>query len=97
MSIESANAAIDRMETDETFAARLRDAGGPGPAGEVLRSEGFDATPGEMRDAFLDRYGERFTEEQLDEIAGGMTEGEFIGTMGVLAATAVVGAAAAAL
>jgi predicted ribosomally synthesized peptide with nif11-like leader len=71
MTLASAKAAIDRMETDEAFANRVKDAGGPDESIALLTSEGFHVTRGDMHDALLDRFGDQLTQEQLDAIAGG--------------------------
>ncbi|MGH9224757.1 MAG: hypothetical protein ACRD2W_13500 [Acidimicrobiales bacterium] len=71
MSASAAEAALHRMETDEDFAARVRDAGGAAASIAVLQAEGFDTTPEEMRDALVDRFGDSMTEEQLAALAGG--------------------------
>ena len=71
MSIESANAAIDRMEADEAFATQVKDAGSPESSLSVLAAEGFEVTPQEMRDAMIDRYGDQLSQEQLDTLVGG--------------------------
>jgi predicted ribosomally synthesized peptide with nif11-like leader len=71
MTVASAQAAIDRMEADEVFANRVKDAGSPEASIAVLRSEGFDVTPGDMRDAMLDQFGDQLTQEQLDAVAAG--------------------------
>jgi predicted ribosomally synthesized peptide with nif11-like leader len=86
MSAEAANAALDRMEADESFAISVRDAGGQEGSLALLRDAGFEVTPSEMRDAALDRYGDQLTPEQLDAIAAGQADDglEFIVTMGVL-------------
>jgi len=71
MTVTAADAALERMETDEPFADRVKDAGGPEASLEVLRAEGFDVTAAEVRDALVDRYGDHLTPEQLDGVAGG--------------------------
>jgi predicted ribosomally synthesized peptide with nif11-like leader len=78
MSVEAANAVIDRLETDEDFATRLQDAGGPEQAVPLLATEGFDVTPQEMRDVTLDRFGDLLTPEQLDQVSAGMSERDAI-------------------
>jgi len=60
------------MEADEAFAERVKDTGGPQPALALLRSEGFEVTQQDMKDAFLARYGKDLTDEQLDAIEGGV-------------------------
>jgi predicted ribosomally synthesized peptide with nif11-like leader len=91
MTLASAEAVIDRMEVDEDFADRVKDAGGPEASIAVLRSEGFDVTPSDMQDAFLDRFGDQLTQEQLDALAAG-TDPEVV----VMATLTVVGTAIAA-
>ena len=41
------------MESDEAFAQRVKEAGGPEASIELLKGEGFDLTPDDMRDAAL--------------------------------------------
>jgi hypothetical protein len=48
------------MEADEAFALRVKDAGGPEASLALLRSEGFEVTQQELRDAVLDPYGGLF-------------------------------------
>jgi predicted ribosomally synthesized peptide with nif11-like leader len=91
MTLASAQAAIDRMEVDEDFTTRVQDAGGPEASIAVLRSEGFDVTPSDMRDVFLDRFGDELTQEQLDAVAAGSDDG-----MGEMFALTVVACAVAA-
>jgi predicted ribosomally synthesized peptide with nif11-like leader len=75
MTLASAQAVMDRMEVDEDFTNRVKDAGGPEASIAVLTSEGFDVTPSDMRDAFLDRFGDQLTQEQLDSLAAGADDG----------------------
>jgi predicted ribosomally synthesized peptide with nif11-like leader len=98
MSATAASAAIERMETDEEFAVRVRDAGGPAAIIETLGAEGFEVTPEEMRDALLDRYGDELTQEQLDALTGGADwgTGETIAVVSI-AAVYIAGAASAAV
>ena len=71
MTSSAAAAVLDRIESDEAFGQRVKEAGGPEASIELLKSEGFDVTPGELRDAVLDRYGDQLTPEQLEALAGG--------------------------
>ena len=71
MTIESAQAVLDRMEADSAFAERVKDAGSPEASLALLREEGFDVSSGDLRDALLDRYGDQLTPDQLDAIAAG--------------------------
>jgi predicted ribosomally synthesized peptide with nif11-like leader len=95
MTSTSAGAALDRIEADDGLAQRLTEAGGPDGALAVLRAEGFDVTPEEMRDAVLDRYSDQITAEQLDAVAGGADFGDFLvetygGAVRAMAAAATV-------
>jgi hypothetical protein len=74
MTRASAEAAVDRMESDEAFAARIKGAGGREPSLGVLRANGFDVTADDMRDVFLDRFGDQLTTEQLDAVSGGLDD-----------------------
>jgi predicted ribosomally synthesized peptide with nif11-like leader len=94
MTLVSAQAAIDRMEVDEDFANRVKEAGGPDASIAVLTAEGFDVTPGDMRDAAIDRFGDQLTQEQLDTIAAGMAPADVpfvvFGVVGAVAMAAAV-------
>ena len=97
MTSSAAAAALDRMESDEAFAQRLKEAGGPEASIELLKSEGFDVTPDDMRDAALDRYGDQMTAEQLDALAAGVDDrlvnmGIFLGAFAGFATAAVAAA-----
>ena len=101
MSVEQAEAFMNRVESDEAFAAELeslKDDQAAVQAGGV--AAGFDATPDEIRDAFVDRFGDQLTEEQLAAIAGGISPPEIglaVGgsIVGAVFVTGVVAAAAA--
>ncbi len=95
MSVEQAEAFMDRVESDEAFAAELESLKDDQAAVQAA----VVAAPEEIRDAFVDRFGDQLTEEQLAAIAGGVDEGTimtgvFIGIAGLGAIS--VGAAAAA-
>ena len=99
MSVQSADAFIERLTSDTGFADRIYELREDPEAVHALVSEsGFDATPEEIRDAMLEQFGSELSEEQLAAIAGGM------GTVGIVATTvsavglgvAAAGAAAAA-
>jgi hypothetical protein len=78
------------MELDEDFANRVKGAGGPDASISMVRSEGFDVTPEDMRDAVLDRFGDQLTEEQLNAIAAGVDSEVVIMTTLTVFATAAV-------
>ena len=94
MSVEQAEAFMDRVESDEAFAAELESLKDDQAAVQAaVVAAGFDATPEEIRDAFVDRFGDQLTEEQLAAIAGGNDDLIIVGLVGAI--PAVVGAAAA--
>jgi predicted ribosomally synthesized peptide with nif11-like leader len=96
MSQAGAVAFLERVETDEGFAeelASLKD--DPSAVVERVHAAGFDATPEEIREAFLERYGAELTPEQLDQIAAGADWEIAVGSVllvGVVAGVAAVAA-----
>lgn len=72
MSAEVARAFIERLASDAAFAAELEQFKTDPPAllGRA-RSEGFDVTETEVRDAVLERYGASMSADQLDGVAAG--------------------------
>ena len=74
MSVEEAEAFMTRVESDEAFAAELESMRDDQAAVQAaVVAAGFDATPEEIRDAFVDRFGDELTEEQLAAVAGGLS------------------------
>ena len=72
MSVEQAEAFMNRVESDEAFAAELDSLKDDQAAVQAaVVAAGFDATTDEIRDAFVDRFGDQLTEEQLAAVAGG--------------------------
>ena len=97
MSEEGAIAFLDRVEGDEGFARELESLRDDPPAVvEKIHAAGFNATPDEIRQAFIERYGTELTPEQLDQIAAGVEPGVVFGA-GVAAGVVILTAAAAAL
>jgi predicted ribosomally synthesized peptide with nif11-like leader len=94
MSQADAVAFIERAESDESFAKELESVkDNPSAVLEKVHTAGFYATPEEIREAFMDRYGVELTQEQLDQIAAGSDEdailvGGFVGALGVVALVA---------
>jgi len=96
MSMESAVAFVERVDSDEPFARELEEIrANPEAVRAKVAEAGFDATPDEIRQALLDHYGAELTQEQLDAIAAGTDPGTIaagvVGTtilVGVLAGTA---------
>ena len=97
MSVEQAEAFMNRVESDEAFAAELDSLKDDQAAVQAaVVAAGFDATPEEIRDAFADRFGDELTEEQLAAIAGGLDDQQIVGiVVGVVGALPAVAAAAA--
>ena len=97
MSVEQAEAFMDRVESDEAFAAELESLKDDQAAVQAaVVAAGFDATPEEIRDAFVDRFGDQLTEEQLAAIAGGVSGKEALliaGAIGISVSIAAVAAA----
>lgn len=98
MSAESAEAFIARVQEDPELGERLlalRE--DPTAVQALIAAEGFDASPDEIREAFLEAFGSQLSEEELAAIAGGQlrNEGAVIG-VGVVVGAGVVGAAAVA-
>ena len=94
MSVEQAEAFINRVESDEAFAAELESLKDDQAAVQAaVVAAGFDATPDEIRDAFVDRFGDQLTEEQLAAIAGGIDPGIAMVSITVVVAVAAYAAA----
>lgn len=70
---------IASVQEDPEFAERLtalKD--NPAAVQAPVAAEGFDATPEEILEAFLETFGAELTEEQLAAIAGGFNEPTFV-------------------
>ena len=90
MSAQQAEAFIARVQEDPDFADRLSALkADPAAVHALVVAEGFDATPEEIRDVFLEAFGSELTEEQLAAIAGGL-EGHEIG--GIVFSSVFIGA-----
>src|SRR4051794_13051652 len=98
MSEEGAVAFLERGEGDEDFATELGSLReDPGAVIERVHAGGVDATPEEIREAFLERYGAELTQEQLDQIAAGTDPTDIAGyTVAAVSGAILVGAFAAA-
>ena len=102
MTIDAANALLQRVEGDQALAAELAALkGDPQAVLDRARAEGFDFDPADARQAFLERYPEALTIEQLDQIAAG-TDWAYLGTVlgvggGAGIAAIAIGASVAAL
>ena len=95
MSDAGAIAFLERVESDEDFAKELESVKeNPDAVHEKVHAAGFDATPDEIRDAFLERYGTELTPEQLDMIAAGSMDPGSLAGVAILGIAVVAGAAA---
>lgn len=95
MSHSDADGFLQRLESDQDFAASMNKvAGNPEATHERAHAAGFDFTPEEMLDALGDRYGVELTPEQLDQIAAGDDTETIVA--GVVGGTLLVGTLAAA-
>ena len=84
--MSDAEAFIERAETDEAFAKELEAlSADPYAVIAKIHESGYDATPEEMREAFLERYGAELTPEQLDVVAAGADPDLVGGIVGGLA------------
>ena len=98
MSVEQAEAFMNRVESDEAFAAELDSLKDDQAAVQAaVVAAGFDATPDEIRDAFVDRFGDELTEEQLAAIAGGLDVNDPALIVGITVGVVQVVASAAAI
>ena len=98
MSVEQAEAFMDRVESDEAFATELESLKDDQAAVQAaVVAAGFDATPDEIRDAFVDRFGDELTEEQLAAIAGGLDVNDPALIVGITVGVVQVVASAAAI
>jgi predicted ribosomally synthesized peptide with nif11-like leader len=101
MSVEQAEAFVARLDSDPAFADRLAEVKeSPDQVFELVKAEGFDATPEEIREVFLEHFGSELNEDQLAAIAGGLSNeqiGNIATGVGVTVAVgAIAGASAAA-
>lgn len=100
MSIAAAVAFMDRVETDDAFAAELAaHQDDPAAVFNAVRAAGFDVTPEEVKMAMLARYGAELSTEQLEALAGGAEDYQAnvaiaLGAAGVVVALAASAAAA---
>jgi predicted ribosomally synthesized peptide with nif11-like leader len=95
MSGAAAIAFLDKVENDKDFGEKIKAfSGNPTKAQAAVKEAGFNVTQEEIKAAFLARYGSELTPEQLEKIAGGLTDDQWI-TIGVGAGSAVIAAAAA--
>lgn len=94
MSTEDVNTFLDRVSSDETFAAQL-DAAKSDPVAvqSLIADAGFTIEPAELHEAFLERFGSELTEEQLAAIAGGLSDEQTSIVAGTTLAVAGVGVA----
>jgi predicted ribosomally synthesized peptide with nif11-like leader len=93
MSAAQAAAFLERVEGDGKLAADLDALKDDPPALLArVRDEGFDADPAEIRAAFVHRYGDQLSPEQLDTLAAGVDAED----VALIAGGAVMGGSVAA-
>ncbi len=96
MSQSDAENFLEKLETDQEFAARMNEvSGNPEATHQRAHEEGFEFTSEEMIDALGDRYGLELTPEQLDQIAAGGDAEIAAGVIGGVALAGTLAAAAA--
>lgn len=95
MSGANAVAFLDRVEADEAFARKIEALkSDPAAAHAAVVEAGYDATPEEIKMAFVARYGSELSPEQLEALAGGI-DGTDIGIgVGIGAGVILIGALA---
>lgn len=77
MSLVDATLFIDRIVDDDAFAQELSELlGNPTEVVVAVRNAGYDVTVDEVRDVFLERFGDVLPEEDLAAIAGGIVQGD---------------------
>jgi predicted ribosomally synthesized peptide with nif11-like leader len=82
MSMTDAVAFLERAETDDAFAADVESVKDDQEAVLAkVRAAGYDVTPDEIKEAFIDRYGAELTPEQLDAVAAGDDAGLIAGAV----------------
>ena len=72
MSIDSADAFLDYLASNEELMQEFQSVTDPVQATAILEREGVTCSPEEIREAFLERFGAELNEEQLSAIAGGI-------------------------
>jgi predicted ribosomally synthesized peptide with nif11-like leader len=79
MSLVDATLFIDRIVDDDAFAQELSELlDNPTNVVVAVRNAGYDVTVDEVRDVFLERFGDVLPEEELAAIAGGIVQGDDI-------------------
>ena len=100
MSEREAQRLIADLEADETLRRELENLannGTPEQVHECVVNNGYDASPEEIREAFLEAFGSQLDEDQLAAIAGGISSSDAGNiAMGTLVGVGVVAGASAA-
>lgn len=80
MSTQEADRFIERTTTDKAFQAKIEKLGNDSNAVyEFVKSEGFDCTPDEIKDAFMSSYASELSAEQLEAVSAGITQSQGLG------------------
>jgi len=98
MSEQEASRFISDLQTVDGMVAEFSKVKGDQKAAlALMKSKGYDATPDEVRDALLEYAATALTEEQIAEVAAGLSTGAKAGiAVGAVAGAGAVGAATAA-
>lgn len=92
MSTTEADRFIADLQTNEALAQQLTDlSSDPEAAYKTVQEQGYDVTPDELRDAALEFAGQYMNEDQLEAVAGGLSDGA---VAGIAVGAAATGAAA---
>ena len=90
MSVESAKEFYKRLKEDEEFAKKINDTQDNEERVKLVKDEGYDFTLEELNGVIHEETGKKLSDEELENIAGGI-----VGTATVIGA-AVTGVVAAA-
>ena len=101
MTIKTADEFMDIVATDEALQKRFRSATTEAQVMDILKDEGIECSPDEIRSAFLERYSSELSEDQLAVFSAGVSKAAIGAAVGIGAGVAIgtavaVGAAAAA-
>ncbi len=80
MSAQEADRFIERTASDKDFQTRIEKIANDTKAVyELVKSEGFDCTPDEIKEAFMNAYASELTPEQLETVTAGLSESQALG------------------
>ena len=73
MSVEQANAFIEKLDTDKTFLTQVAGAGSDEARLELAQKAGFEFTTEEFATAMGESASDELSEDDLESVAGGFT------------------------